>query len=52
MNKLLLILALVFLFLSIYFFFIEINLLGGSISIILCIIFNLLFAVFSNTKGK
>ena len=51
MNKILLISALGFLLASVYFFFIQKDLFTGSITIILCIVFNLLFAML-NTVNK
>ncbi len=45
-----LILALGFLLASVYFFFIQKELFAGSITIILCIVFNLLFAMLNTVN--
>lgn len=52
MNKLFLLLAVISLFLSIYYFFISRNLLNGSIAIIMVIVANLLYAMFINSEKK
>ena len=48
MNKIMLFFAMGSLATSIYFFFLDKNLFIGSISMILCILFNLAFAMLSN----
>lgn len=44
MKKIILVMALIFLFLSMFYFFFKKDLFFGSISIILSIIFNLIYA--------
>ncbi len=48
MNRIILLLALGFLVASIYFFFYQRDLFSGSITILLCILFNLIFAMMNN----
>lgn len=48
MNKIMLLLALGSLFASMYFFFMQRDLFIGSITMILSIIFNLVFAMLNN----
>lgn len=50
MNKIMLLLALISLFASMYFFFIERDLFTGSITILFCIVFNLVFAMLNKVN--
>jgi len=50
MNRIILISALGFLFVSMYFFFIQKELFAGSITMILSIVFNILFAMLSTVN--
>lgn len=49
MNRLVLFLAVAFLLLSVYFFAMK-DLFWGSIATLLCVVFNLTFAVLSDTN--
>jgi hypothetical protein len=50
MNKIMLIFALGSLVASVYFFFLERDLFAGSIAILLCIVFNLVFAMLNKVN--
>jgi len=50
MNKIILLFALVSLFLSMYYFFWQKNLFFGSITIILALIFNLIYATMNKVN--
>jgi len=50
MNKIMLLLALISLFASMYFFFVERDLFTGSIAMLLCIVFNLVFAMLNKVN--
>lgn len=52
MKKIFLIVAVVALFFSMYFFFYTKNLLSGSVSLIIAIVLNLLYAMLINSKNK
>ncbi len=51
MNRVFLILALVCLIASLYFFFYQKELFAGSVAILLCILFNLTFAMMKNSNS-
>ncbi len=50
MNKIILLLALGSLAASMYFFFVERDLFTGSITMLLCIVFNLIFAMLNKVN--
>ena len=50
MNKIMLIFALGSLAASVYFFFLERDLFAGSTAILLCIVFNLVFAMLNKVN--
>lgn len=52
MNKILIILALIFLIGGFYFFYIEKNIFYGSISAVLCVVLNLVYAMLSSVNRK
>jgi len=49
MNRIILLLAVTFLFLSIYFFAKK-DIFWGSVTLLICVVFNLLFAMLANTN--
>lgn len=50
MNKIILLLAIGSLAASMYFFFVEKDLFTGSITMLLCIVFNLIFAMLNKVN--